>query len=88
MQKEEQGLFPTLRAGQGSMAMAMELMRDEHDDHHLRLDELEALTRGHQPPEDACGSWRALYAGTAKFAADLREHIRIENDVLFPACGG
>ena len=45
--------------------------------------ELEALTRGHQPPEDACNSWRALYAGTAKFAADLREHIRIENDVLF-----
>jgi regulator of cell morphogenesis and NO signaling len=88
MQKEEQGLFPMLRDGQRGMAMAMELMRDEHDDHAVRLGELAALTRNHQPPEDACGSWRALYAGTAKFAADLREHIRLENEVLFPGCGG
>jgi regulator of cell morphogenesis and NO signaling len=88
MQKEEQGLFPMLLPGQGDMAMAMELMRDEHDDHAARLGQLAALTRGHQPPEDACGTWRALYAGTAKFADDLREHIRLENDVLFPRCGG
>jgi regulator of cell morphogenesis and NO signaling len=88
MQKEEQGLFPALRDGSASMAMAMALMRDEHDDHHRHLETLEALTRGHRPPADACGSWRALCAGTATFAADLREHIRIENDILFPACGG
>jgi regulator of cell morphogenesis and NO signaling len=39
-------------------------------------------------PELACGTWRALCAGTAKFADDLREHIRLENDVLLPGCGG
>jgi regulator of cell morphogenesis and NO signaling len=88
MQKEEQGLFPALRAGHGGMAMAMDLMRDEHDDHASRLDELATLTRGHHPPEGACDTWRALYAGTAKFAADLREHIRLENEVLFPDFGG
>jgi regulator of cell morphogenesis and NO signaling len=90
MPKEEQGLFPALRDGSANMAMAMamELMRDEHDDHHQRLAELEVLTRDHQPPADACGSWRALYAGTATFAADLRGHIRIENELPFPACGG
>ncbi len=88
MQKEEEGLFPALRDGPGGMAMAMELMRDEHDDHHHRLTELEALTQGHRAPDDACGTWRALCAGTAAFAADLREHIRIENEILFPACGG
>jgi regulator of cell morphogenesis and NO signaling len=88
MQKEEQGLFPALRQGSGCMAMAMHLMRDEHDDHDLRLAELDAVTHGLAPPADARGSWRALYAGTAKFAADLRQHIRIENEVLFPAFGG
>jgi regulator of cell morphogenesis and NO signaling len=88
MQKEEQGLFPALREGSASMAMAMELMRDAHDDHHQRLAALDALTHGHRPPADSCGSWRALYAGTAMFATDLREHIRIENELLFPACGG
>ena len=88
MQKEEEGLFPMLHPHQGDMGMAMELMRDEHDDHAARLDQMAALTRGHQPPADACGAWRALYAGTAKFAEDLREHIRLENDVLFPGFGG
>jgi regulator of cell morphogenesis and NO signaling len=86
MQKEEQGLFPMLRVGHGP-AMAMELMRDEHDDHGARLRELEALTHGHEPPEDACNSWRALYAGTAQFAQDLTQHIHLENNVLFPRFG-
>jgi regulator of cell morphogenesis and NO signaling len=88
MQKEEDGLFPVLRAGQDGMTMAMELMRDEHDEHAARLAELTMLTRGHQPPQAACGTWRALYAGTAKLADDLREHIRLENEVLFPSFGG
>jgi regulator of cell morphogenesis and NO signaling len=74
--------------GQGDMAMAMELMRDEHGDHAATLNQLAELTRGHRPPEDACGTWRALYTGTAKFADDLREHVRLENDMLFPGCGG
>ena len=86
MQKEEQGLFPMLREGHGP-AMAMELMRDEHDDHGARLRELEAITHGHEPPEDACNSWRALYAGTAQFAEDLTQHIHLENNVLFARFG-
>ena len=82
MQKEEQGLCPMLRVGHGS-AVAMELMRDEHDDHVAPLREPEALTRGHEPPADACNSWRALYAGTAQFAEDLAQHIHLENNALF-----
>ena len=35
-------------------------------------------------PDSACNSWRALYAGLAKLADDLTEHIHIENNVLFP----
>jgi hypothetical protein len=35
-------------------------------------------------PDDACKSWRALYAGLVKLAADLSDHIHIENNVLFP----
>jgi regulator of cell morphogenesis and NO signaling len=87
MQKEEQGLFPMLREGH-AIPMAMELMRDEHEEHAERLAQLEALTHGHAPPEGACNSWRALYAGTEKFADDLRRHIHLENEVLFPRFGG
>jgi regulator of cell morphogenesis and NO signaling len=43
-----------------------------------------ALTHDMTPPEGACNSWRALYAGLAKFAEDLTEHVHIENNILFP----
>jgi regulator of cell morphogenesis and NO signaling len=68
--------------------MPIEIMRDDHDDHGVRLREIEALTHGHTPPEGACNSWRALYAGTRRFADDLMEHIHLENNVLFPRHGG
>ena len=66
-------------------------MRLEHADHDARLDELAALTNFFAPPGDACDAWRALYAGCEKLSRDLRRHIAIENDVLFPmfeACEG
>jgi regulator of cell morphogenesis and NO signaling len=88
MQKEEQALFPMILSGHPNLAMPIEIMRDDHDDHGARLREMDALTHGHTPPEDACNSWRALYAGTRKLADDLMEHIHLENNVLFPRHGG
>jgi regulator of cell morphogenesis and NO signaling len=35
-------------------------------------------------PEGACRTWTALYAGLGAFLDDLAEHIRLENEVLFP----
>lgn len=85
MVREERVLFPTLLAGGGGCApFAMRKMRLEHDVHQTHLAELEALTRGFTPPPDACGSWRALYQGCKKLSDDLRRHIAIENEVLFP----
>lgn len=85
MMLEEQVLFPTLLAGGGGCApFALRKMRLEHDDHQERLAELCALTTSFTPPSDACGSWRALYQGCDKLCRDLRRHIAIENDALFP----
>jgi len=56
----------------------------EHDDHAALLSALEVLTKGFTPPEGACTTWRALYAGCRKLADDLVEHIHTENNVLFP----
>lgn len=86
MQKEEQVLFPLLLAGGGGCApMAIQRMRNEHDDHQDRLEALACITNNYTIPDGACRSWRALYEGCAKLDADLREHIRIENELLFPA---
>lgn len=85
MQKEEQILFPMMRAGGHPMIThPIGMMRHEHDDHGEELRALAALTHDMTPPEGACNTWRALYAGCSKFAEDLTEHIHIENNILFP----
>ena len=84
MMKEEQGLFPMLRGAEGNPAFAIELMRDEHEEHAVHLRRLAALTHDYQPPAGASPEWRALYAAAAKFASDLEAHIYAENNELFP----
>ena len=85
MAKEENVLFPMMRRGGHPMiAQPIAMMRDEHDDHGEHLEAMERITQGGVPPEGACNSWRALYAGTRKFAEDLIEHVHIENNILFP----
>ena len=85
MQKEEQILFPLMRAGGHPMIHApVGRMRYEHDEHGERLANLEAIAHGFELPEEACPTWRALYAGMQKLIDDVHEHIHLENNVLFP----
>jgi regulator of cell morphogenesis and NO signaling len=85
MTKEEQILFPTLLAGgAGCTPFAIRRMRLEHAEHDVRLDQLKFATNAFTPPQEACGTWRRLYAGCQKLHDDLRAHIDTENDVLFP----
>jgi regulator of cell morphogenesis and NO signaling len=89
MQKEEQVLFPLMRHGGHPMiAQPIAVMLAEHDDHGAHLRELERLTNDFSVPDDACPTWRALYAGGRKLAGDLVEHIHIENNILFPRFAG
>ena len=85
LRKEEQVLFPAMQAGySGSLDMPIRVMRQDHDGHGEIVRRLESLAHGFVPPEGACRSWQALYAGLEKFVTDLTEHIHLENNVLFP----
>ena len=85
MQKEEQILFPLMRAGGNPMIVhPIAMMRHEHDEAGEDLKAIAALTNELTLPAEACNTWRALYAGLAQFAEDLTEHIHIENNILFP----
>ncbi len=85
MAKEEQILFPMMRHGGHPMITApISRMRFEHDEHGERLANLESLTGDLQLPEDACPTWRALYAGLRKLIDDVHEHVHLENNILFP----
>lgn len=85
MVKEENILFPMMRAGGHPMIVhPIAAMRHEHDTADALLRQVLEVTRDLDLPMGACRSWTALYTGLRKFADDLVEHIRLENDVLFP----
>ncbi|ABV94040.1 putative regulator of cell morphogenesis and NO signaling [Dinoroseobacter shibae DFL 12 = DSM 16493] len=85
MKKEELILFPAIRNGGGpGIENPIAAMRADHDNHAFELSEIRRITGGPDLPDDACGSWTRLYRGLEEFMDDLQEHIRLENDVLFP----
>lgn len=85
MQKEEQILFPMLRAGHGSHAAGpIQVMEADHDEHGRNLRRMRQLAHDYQPPASACATWRALYLGLEQLERDLMQHIHLENHVLFP----
>ena len=65
------------------MRMPIQVMRHEHDQHGEALEQLLSLTDRITPPPSACGTWRSLYSQLTTFHDDLREHIHLENEVLF-----
>jgi regulator of cell morphogenesis and NO signaling len=85
MKKEELILFPAIRKGGGpGIENPIAVMRDDHDDHATEVAAIRRLTGDLTLPDGACGTWTALYAGLNEFITDLEEHVRLENDVLFP----
>ena len=78
--KEEQILFPMIRAGRGPI----HVMEQEHEDHGRSLARLRNLTADLTAPPEACPTWRALYLRLGRLGDELMEHIHLENNVLFP----
>jgi regulator of cell morphogenesis and NO signaling len=93
MMKEEQVLFPYIEALDrgdssescfGTAANPVRVMMMEHDSAGEKLAELRKVTDNYALPGDVCLSFRALYERLADFEQDLRHHIHLENNVLFP----
>lgn len=98
IQKEERVLFPFIsqmdqdsivvypptHACFRSVAHPVSKMMQEHETAKHTVAELRRLTIDFQPPEWACATHIALFAGLNEFEADLARHVHLENDVLFP----
>lgn len=94
LEKEEQILFPYIRAMEGSkdgyeacfatVLGPISVMQREHEDAGEVLARLKQLSKDYMPPDDACTSFRALYQGLKDLEADLHRHIFLENHILFP----
>ena len=98
MMKEEKILFPyivrleeaviqkepILPSPFGSVQNPVAMMEHEHEDALEELRGLRELSANFTAPADACVSHRALYQALSELAADLCQHIHLENDFLFP----
>ncbi|MCF7804662.1 MAG: iron-sulfur cluster repair di-iron protein [Candidatus Marinimicrobia bacterium] len=98
MQREELVLFPYIKRlssadGEGSKAKsptfdsAEKFIAELEDDHNVvgdSLAKLKSLSSGFTPPQGACNTYRGLYASLQEFAAKTKEHIHLENNILFP----
>lgn len=79
--KEEMRLFPMMEQGGSSLIVHLiDDMQAEHERQQQELLELQALIDG----EAIAARAPALQQGLAKLLADLREHMRVEDEVLFP----
>ncbi len=98
MMKEEQLIFPyvaeleeSIATGQpqatpffGTVENPVRMMMAEHDQVGEMLVELRRVTRDYNLPDDACGSYQALYGRLQDLEADLHQHIHLENNIYFP----
>jgi regulator of cell morphogenesis and NO signaling len=98
LQKEEMILFPYIesmvRAKKtgghlppgcfSSVLGPVRVMEDEHEHAGQSLVRLRALTGDYTAPEDGCTTYRSCYSEMLRFDRDLRRHIHLENNILFP----
>ena len=98
IEKEEQVLFPFIsqmdqesivayppsHACFRSVSHPIFMMEQEHESADHIVAELIRLTNRFEPPSWACATHVALFAGLRDFEADLRQHVHLESDVLFP----
>jgi regulator of cell morphogenesis and NO signaling len=90
MWSEESSLFPTLRTGarRGPIDMQVRMMARDHDGHRVSLERIRARTANLTAPADASPEWTQLYAGIAGLESDLREHVYLEDNILFARASG
>jgi regulator of cell morphogenesis and NO signaling len=98
IQKEEQVLFPFIsqmdqesivayppsHACFRSVAHPIFMMEQEHESADHIVAEVIRLTNRFEPPSWACATHIAFFSELREFEADLRQHVHLENDVLFP----
>ncbi len=98
MKKEEIILFPyikkllaTKNEGEplgtppfGTVDNPIAMMEAEHESAGDIFKEIARLTNNYTPPENACNTFRALYAKLDEFEQDLHQHIHLENNILHP----
>lgn len=94
LQKEEQVLFPYIKELDKSLRnytpenpaikSAVRMMEEEHETAAEYLENMRKISDDYTIPPGACGSYRMVYALLNEFDEDLKQHVHLENNILFP----
>jgi regulator of cell morphogenesis and NO signaling len=98
LMKEERMLFPYIEQLElvadsgarptaspfGTVKNPIRMMMMEHDSAEELLRTMREVSKNYNLPADACMSFQMLYCALEEFEADLRQHIHLENNILFP----
>ncbi len=68
----------------GTVNNPIQMMESEHENAGDIFKTIAKLSNNYSPPEEACNTFRALYAKLDEFEQDLHQHIHLENNILFP----
>lgn len=88
--EEEKGIFEQIKdmvRNNNSENMRDALiaeLEEQHEKAGALMEEIEQLSAGFTPPEDACASYRVLFQNLEAFQLDLHKHVHLENNILFP----
>jgi regulator of cell morphogenesis and NO signaling len=102
MHKEEAILFPRIQELEnfskhehGDIKLSVSylqapitMMEQEHDHAGELLAEIRQLSENYTPPQDACTTYKLLFASLQAFEMDLHQHVHLENNLLFPKAIG
>jgi regulator of cell morphogenesis and NO signaling len=84
MEEESRLNYPAEHACFHAVSTPINRMLKDHENASEILEELRQRTNDFTPNRSACGTKRALFAGLKVFDADTREHVHLENNILFP----
>jgi regulator of cell morphogenesis and NO signaling len=84
MEEEADGCASQARACFQSVAQPVSMMVQEHEMAEGLVAEMRKLANDFNAPAKACATHIALYAGLHLFESDIRQHVHLENDILFP----
>jgi regulator of cell morphogenesis and NO signaling len=83
---EKRIVFPWLLSGRSRSERApINLMRSEHRRFCGQLDLMRKLCADYAAPDHACNTWRGLYTELEALDRELREHIELEDNAIFPS---
>jgi len=68
----------------GTVELPLQSLRHDHSDDLQTIVTLREATRNFGVPEGACPRFRSFYSELSGFAAELQQHVHIEDDTLFP----